>query len=155
MSTCFSVVRSFAGLRSAWRSLCFIRLSKSWKPKVAQMRLQNGTCQDMPPDEDWRSFWTLYPSVLSSFYGRDVTQTTFYLNMNRTIHSMLAGGCPALAQDPVEFLTGASWCQGMPSLFRPLAVVCPVTCGCNTADAELPSYCPPSCMRPPGSNSSA
>ena len=115
--------------------------------KVADMRMQNSTCQDMPPDDNWRKFWTLYPGILSSFYGRDITGTTFYSEITQTMQAMISGGCPVLAQSPFELLTQANWCQGMPSLFRPLAIVCPQTCGCSlpSGDEGIPSYCPPSC----------
>ncbi|CAE7375478.1 unnamed protein product [Symbiodinium sp. CCMP2592] len=121
---------------------------------VADMRMMNSTCQDMPPDDNWRKFWTLYPSVLSSFYGRDIRGTTFYADITQTVNAMISGGCPVLAQSPFELMTQASWCQGFPTLFRPLATVCPQTCGCNLANGELPSYCPPSCARA-GNSSSA
>lgn len=115
--------------------------------KVAEMRMLNSTCQDLPPDDNWRKFWTLYPTVLSSFYGRDISGTTFYAEIIQTVNAMISGGCPVLAQSPFELMTQASWCQGMSTLFRPLATVCPQTCGCNLASGELPSYCPPSCAR--------
>ena len=117
------------------------------KAKVAEMRMLNSTCQDLPPDDNWRKFWTLYPTVLSSFYGRDISGTTFYAEIIQTVNAMISGGCPVLAQSPFELMTQASWCQGMSTLFRPLATVCPQTCGCNLASGELPSYCPPSCAR--------
>ena len=122
--------------------------------RVAEMRMQNSTCQDLPPDDNWRKFWTLYPTVLSSFYGRDITGTSFYAGITQTVNAMISGGCPVLSQSPLELMTQASWCQGMPTLFRPLAIVCPQTCGCNFASGEIPSYCPQSCARAGNSSSS-
>ena len=90
------------------------------KAKVAEMRMLNSTCQDLPPDDNWRKFWTLYPTVLSSFYGRDISGTTFYAEIIQTVNAMISGGCPVLAQSPFELMTQASWCQGMSTLFRPL-----------------------------------
>ena len=118
----------------------------------AQSTLSEGSCEDKEVDEDWRSFWTLFPDVVSYYYGADVTQTLLWPAANQTIEAMLKDGCAALTQFPQDVMTNAMWCMGMPELFRPLAAVCPQTCGCNRA-ANLPSYCPSSCMT--SGNSSA
>ena len=111
----------------------------------ANEKLANASCDDNETGRHWDTFWNSYGEALTGYYGDEVVQTPLWDTVNGTVHSMLNAGCANLlveAQDPV---TGVYWCEGMPDLFKPLASICPQTCGCTEAAGQLPSYCPPSC----------
>ena len=108
-------------------------------------RLQNHSCVDSPVDDTWRAFWTAYPDVLSSYAGQPVENTHLFYDLSNLAQNMLSLGCPALAQHPSDFLTGAVWCEGKPDLLRPLASICPQTCGCDSPSPHMEQHCPPSC----------
>ncbi|CAE7358401.1 unnamed protein product [Symbiodinium natans] len=121
---------------------------------VAESTLSaQGACQDVPNDDTWQSFWRTYPDAVSYFYSTDVTTLLLWAAANQTIQAMLQDGCGALVRFPTDPLTDANWCAGMPQLFRPLAKVCPQSCGCDQA-SELPSFCPSTCLMS-GNSSSA
>ncbi|CAE7790008.1 unnamed protein product [Symbiodinium sp. CCMP2456] len=118
-----------------------------------QPKLQNRSCQDLPVDDAWRTFWSSYATVLSSYFGQPVEATQAFSQVNQTLQALGAGGCPVLAQFPRDFLTGTFWCEGTPDLVRSLASICPQTCGCDNPSQVSP-LCPPRC-RIPNSNASA
>ncbi|CAE7827533.1 unnamed protein product [Symbiodinium sp. CCMP2456] len=117
----------------------------------AEVKLQSASCEDdVLNDAGWQAFWHEYDDALIGFYGQGVTQTQFFGFINSTAQAFLTNGCAVMETIPVELLTGVSWCDGQPELFRPLASMCPVQCGCRdgrgaTLPSGLPSYCPTSC----------
>ncbi|CAE7525601.1 unnamed protein product [Symbiodinium pilosum] len=117
----------------------------------AELALPNVSCQDVPAsDQAWRDFWNHYADALIGFYGQGVTQTAFFFGVADTVRGFLTFGCPFMDTVPTELLTNSPWCTGRPDLFRPLASLCPVQCGCRndsptTLANGLPSYCPASC----------
>ena len=111
----------------------------------ADEKLANLSCQDNETGRQWDAFWNSYGEALTGYYGDEVRRTSLWDTVNGTVQSMLNGGCANLlaeAQDPV---TGVHWCEGMLDLFKPLASICPQTCGCTEAAGQLPSYCPLNC----------
>eukprot|EP00439_Symbiodinium_sp_Y106_P047046 s80_g6.t1 len=117
----------------------------------AEAKLQGASCEDdVINDAGWQAFWHQYEDALIGLYGPGVTQTQLFGSLNTTAQSFLTDGCPVMSTLPFELLTGVSWCDGQPNLFRPLASMCPVQCGCRdgrpaTLPNGLPSYCPTSC----------
>jgi len=117
----------------------------------AKAKLQGASCEDdVINDAGWQAFWHQYEDALIGLYGPGVTQTQLFGSLNATAQSFLTDGCPVMSTLPFELLTGVSWCDGQPNLFRPLASMCPVQCGCRdgrpaTLPNGLPSYCPTSC----------
>lgn len=117
----------------------------------AEAKLPSVSCEDdVINDAGWQAFWHQYDDALIGYYGEGVTQTQFFGLINSTVQAFLTNGCPVMETIPTELLTGVSWCDGQPELFRPLASMCPVQCGCRdgrgaTLPSGLPSYCPTSC----------
>ena len=116
----------------------------------AELKLQNISCDDVIHDAGWHAFWHEYQDAIIGFYGESVTRTQFFGQINYTAQTFLSQGCTVMQTLPTELLTGVSWCDGQPQLFRPLASMCPIQCGCRDGRASplpngLPSYCPSSC----------
>ena len=106
-------------------------------------------CKDFPQaeaEESWNHFWDNLRDVLAAYLGPD--QTQYHKHDLEKIASMKAGGCPQLKANPIDDLTGASWCEGSSDLFGPLAYLCPVSCGCQrlTSKDTLAESCPDSCL---------
>ncbi|CAE7375495.1 unnamed protein product [Symbiodinium sp. CCMP2592] len=137
---------------SAWYKVqaqgCSVSCLQRREPK-----LQNRSCQDLPVDDTWRTFWSSYATVLSAYFGQPVETTQAFTAVNQTLQVLGVGGCPVLAQFPQDFLTGTSWCEGTPELVRSLASICPESCGCNNPSPEVSHLCPPSCRMPHGNAS--
>ena len=93
----------------------------------------------------WEEFWHLFPTAVSGFYGQDIRTTVLWSELSMTIQGMLAQGCSYLNNVSFDSATGANYCVGLDTLFKPLAIVCPETCGCKAATGQLPSHCPASC----------
>ena len=72
-------------------------------------------CQDQVDHPQWGIFWDLYPSILSAWWGNDVTGSPqIYQQMLSLINTMKTLGCSAL-QDPryqLEPGTNTPWCAG-------------------------------------------
>ncbi|CAE7019682.1 unnamed protein product [Symbiodinium sp. CCMP2456] len=113
--------------------------------ELGQPKLQNRSCQDMPVDDTWRAFWAQYPEVLSHYFGHPVETVQAFALVNQTLQALAMGGCPVLLQFPVDYMSGNVWCEGMPELVRPLASICPQTCGCDQPSSKISQHCPPSC----------
>ena len=116
----------------------------------AEVKLQTISCDDVIDDAGWQAFWHQYEDVLIGYYGEGIALTTLFALANDTARGFLSNGCQFMETVPSELLTGVSWCDGHPQLFRPLASMCPVQCGCRDGRASplpngLPSYCPSSC----------
>ncbi|CAE7805171.1 unnamed protein product [Symbiodinium sp. CCMP2456] len=111
----------------------------------AEVLSANVSCEDDETGRHWKEFWNLYEEAVSGYYGDEVTQTSLWYTVNATIQGMLSQGCAYLHTEPQDFVTGATWCEGMPDLFKPLASICPQTCGCSDFTDVFPSYCPSSC----------
>ncbi|CAE7576887.1 unnamed protein product [Symbiodinium natans] len=73
----------------------------------------------------------------------NLAQANMLMMLNQTIQAMLREGCPRLLVDDTDFVTSVRWCDGLPDLFRPLASLCPETCGCK---ASFSASCPPRCQ---------
>ena len=117
----------------------------------AEVKLQTISCDDdVINDAGWQAFWHQYEDALIGYYGEGIALTTLFALANDTARGFLSDGCQFMETVPSELLTGVSWCDGQPQLFRPLASMCPVQCGCRdgrpaTLPNGLPSYCPTSC----------
>ncbi|CAE7326383.1 unnamed protein product [Symbiodinium sp. CCMP2592] len=117
----------------------------------AEVKLQTISCDDdVINDAGWQAFWHQYEDALIGYYGEGIALTTLFALANDTARGFLSDGCQYMERVPSELLTGVSWCDGQPQLFRPLASMCPVQCGCRdgrpaTLPNGLPSYCPSSC----------
>ncbi|CAL1149673.1 unnamed protein product [Cladocopium goreaui] len=49
-------------------------------------------------------------------------------------------GCPELRT--YDDVSNTEWCRGYPGLYRPLAWICPETCGCKSSgDADRDKFC--------------
>ena len=112
---------------------------------IGQANLQNLSCQDSPVDDTWRTFWARYPDVLSHYFGQPVETTQAFALVNQTLPALATDGCPVLAQFPVDFISNTVWCEGAPELVRPLASLCPQTCGCDQPSPKISQHCPLSC----------
>ena len=111
----------------------------------ADARSHNVSCEDNETGRHWDIFWNSYGEAVSGVYGEEVTQTSLWDSVNQTVQGMLSHGCSYLRIESHDSITGVAWCEGMPDLFKPLATICPETCGCRNLSESLPSYCPPSC----------
>ena len=101
-------------------------------------------CTDVAAtSEGWRSFWMNYVPVVSSFFGQNLAQANMLTMLNQTVQAMLSEGCPRLLVNDTDFVTSVKWCEGFPDLFRPVAFLCPETCGCK---ASLSGFCPSNCL---------
>ncbi|CAE7248353.1 unnamed protein product, partial [Symbiodinium necroappetens] len=101
-------------------------------------------CTDVAAtSEGWRSFWMNYVPVVSSFFGQNLAQANMLTMLNQTVQAMLSEGCPRLLVNDTDFVTSVRWCEGFPDLFRPVAFLCPETCGCK---ASLAGFCPSKCL---------
>jgi len=114
--------------------------------QAATNTLSASPCEDQNVTEDWLLFWDSYAPSMTAFYGNDVSSSSIYPAMQEMISVMKSRGCAGLTNESMqtELATRASWCQGYPPLWRPLAGQCPVSCGCLGA-SPLPSYCSSSC----------
>lgn len=113
--------------------------------RIARRALATRECQDVPrTQEGWQTFWSKYADVAAAYFGEG-GQANMLALVNQTSEHMLSGGCPALAQFPKDLVMDTEWCEGLPDLFRPLAHLCPESCGCNITTGTLPSHCPRSC----------
>ncbi|OLQ04216.1 Eukaryotic translation initiation factor isoform 4G-2 [Symbiodinium microadriaticum] len=86
----------------------------------AEAKLPSVSCEVIN-DAGWQAFWHQYDDALIGYYGEGVTQTQFFGLINSTVQAFLTNGCPVMETIPTELLTGVSWCDGQPELFRPLA----------------------------------
>ncbi|CAE7742596.1 unnamed protein product [Symbiodinium pilosum] len=112
-------------------------------------RLRALPCQDFPQAgaaTAWNEFWDNYAAAITAYFGEDRIQ---YANSSISLaQTMKAGGCAALQANPIDAITGESYCFGAADLFGPLAYLCPESCGCRTYSAENQAwYCPQSCSR--------
>ncbi|CAJ1390319.1 unnamed protein product [Effrenium voratum] len=102
-------------------------------------------CEDVDWNNSvWRSFWDIYPSVLSARIGKDVMTTPLGDVVATTQSFMLEVGCPGIAMVPEDSLTQGHWCAGSSELWAPLAHLCPVSCSCQEL-GEAADYCPATC----------
>jgi len=113
--------------------------------ELGRAQLQNHSCQDMPVDDTWRAFWARYGNVLSHYFGQPVETTQAFALVNQTLPVLAMGGCPVLVQFPVDHISTTVWCEGTSDLVRPLASLCPQTCGCDQPSPKISQHCPPSC----------
>jgi len=110
----------------------------------ALLKFEGEQCQDQATDETWSELWDGYVPALNHWLGTDISlSTTFYNDILGWLAGVKAMGCAAMAHPnfKVEVTGQREWCAGDPDFFRPMALNCPVSCGCL---AETPpSYCPP------------
>ncbi|CAJ1327983.1 unnamed protein product [Effrenium voratum] len=116
--------------------------------QLARDEMATLPCQDQPIGPSWLNFWDTYIPALSDFFvGQNISKTSFGPEMHMIKDVMKANGCSAL-QDPayqLDVASSTSWCEGDPSLFRPLSWVCPESCGCLGENPPL--SCPTRCAR--------
>ena len=111
--------------------------------RIARRALATRECEDVPKTHPgWQMFWESYASVAAAYFEEGSSKMLAIVN--QTSQRMLSDGCPALVQFPSDALMDVEWCEGMPDLFRPLAHMCPQSCGC-AVPGTLPTYCPISC----------
>eukprot|EP00439_Symbiodinium_sp_Y106_P069649 s538_g12.t1 len=124
--------------------------------KLNEPLLGQVACKDQVPGEGessdgwqarWKSFWDIYPDALSDFFGNDMSQTVIYSNIKNLVAEMKVRGCPGLSDPTLQFeiTSSAKWCEGFEPLFRPLAYICPESCGCHSSSMALPNHCPSPC----------
>ena len=115
--------------------------------QLGQHKLQNRSCEDVAAsDNSWQTFWSLYTSAMTQFLGQDLSETQSLQRATNTIAAMLSEGCPALAQHPTDVFLEIPYCDGHSSLFRPLASLCPQSCGCGSSSPSG-NACPSSCLQ--------
>ncbi|CAK9029597.1 unnamed protein product [Durusdinium trenchii] len=116
--------------------------------QIAREHLASEDCEDRPIDENWLQTWDGYLPALVHTFGTDVYSSSAMPFLEAMVASMKSGGCPTLKVPQFRNLIGSQspWCEGDPDLIRPLAWICPESCGCKAyGSASLPSYCPRSC----------
>ncbi|CAK9072712.1 unnamed protein product [Durusdinium trenchii] len=108
---------------------------------------QNVTSQ--PLQDVWMTFWWYYLFMITYGVGlahpNDLANNNQYADLYWRSLNMTELGCAGFlrvgwGEDP--FLQSA-FCEGS-YVYRPLALLCPVSCGCTVSD-PMPSYCPRSC----------
>lgn len=110
--------------------------------KLALASFEQEPCQDQAIDQRWFELWDGYAPALNQYLGTDISQsTTFFNDILGLISTIKTLGCSALANPKLqmEVVSQKLWCEGA-DFFRPMAMVCPITCGCQTANP--PAYCP-------------
>ncbi|CAE7330147.1 unnamed protein product [Symbiodinium sp. CCMP2592] len=114
--------------------------------RIARRALSSSSCTDVSVTSDgWQAFWSLYPVVARAYFGEGA-QANLEVVVAQTVERMLSAGCEALIEFPTDAIMDVEWCEGMPDLFRPLAHLCPQSCGCTASSGgALPSFCPASC----------
>jgi len=101
-------------------------------------------CEDQPTGDVWKEFWDGYAAALAEFYGQNVSRAVIWPMASNVMAQLRVTGCSGLGVPglQVEMITQTPWCQGHDRLFRPLAWLCPRSCGC----VENPSsHCPVNC----------
>lgn len=119
-----------------FRKLVFLRLLPSaWRRGVS-------TEVKKVTSDAWQAFWSLYPLVARAHFGEG----------SRAVLEVVVGRwrrCLQGVRDSSVFQRIQSWmvkcCEGMPDSFRPLAHLCPESCGCTSFSGALPSFCAGSC----------
>eukprot|EP00438_Fugacium_kawagutii_P032184 Skav209035 [mRNA] locus=scaffold2483:27734:31962:+ [translate_table: standard] len=85
-------------------------------------------CQDVDKaSSTWLDVWDQYVSVATE-YLKAKRMTVDTAELLQTVETMKSEGCPRLLQQ-LEPATDAKWCEGHSDLFRPLAYLCPSSCG--------------------------
>jgi len=109
-----------------------------------EIALAEQPCEDQPIGEVWNEFWDGYATALSAFYGQNASQVAIWPLADSVSGNLRSAGCNGLLvpELQMEVVTQAPFCQGQDSLFRPLAWICPRSCGC--VEAAHP-YCPLNC----------
>ncbi|CAK9090239.1 Uncharacterized protein SCF082_LOCUS42568 [Durusdinium trenchii] len=110
----------------------------------ANWRKKDVSCED-DESRGWADFWHNYAPAVSFFYGRDVTQTILWSYQSQVLELMLSQGCSLLHNFTlsIDQILGVPYCEGQPTLFQPLATICPQSCGCTAT--PTPSHCPSRC----------
>ncbi|CAE7289940.1 VPS11 [Symbiodinium natans] len=101
-------------------------------------------CEDQPAGDAWEAFWDGYAPALSDHYGLNVSQADIWPAASSIANQLRVRGCPGLTNPELqlELITQTPWCQGHERLFRPLAWICPRSCGCfGTALGHCPASC--------------
>eukprot|EP00913_Durusdinium_trenchii_P031138 g29157.t1 len=115
-------------------------------------------CDDIDPQHPaWQEFWDNYLDALSDHIDTNLDSfVTINIPLYRYFLATLVknAGCSRIAG--FDDLSNTEWCRGHPGLYRPLAWLCPKTCGCNTTgNAERDNicfgydYCPVSVINEP------
>eukprot|EP00439_Symbiodinium_sp_Y106_P045398 s3721_g5.t1 len=95
-------------------------------------------CEDVSTDSDaWQSFWNMYPSAMEAYFGATPEQI---FDLAEVAQFMKQEGCTYLAELTHEVITEVRYCDGHPSLFSPLSLLCPQTC-CTGSSIFCPSSC--------------
>eukprot|EP00434_Breviolum_minutum_P004569 symbB.v1.2.004031.t2/scaffold227.1/size261201/17 len=117
-----------------------------------ELSLATQKCDDQPKGGAWDEFWSGYPAAMGSYYGQNATQTAVWPLASSIAQQLQQLGCQGLRipELQIEPASNVVWCHGSDTLFRPLAWLCPVSCGC--LDQPQP-YCPSNCRN--GTDSSS
>ena len=111
------------------------------------MFLGIGEVRNQPEGPGWDHFWDHLIEAVSydiSIEYLDITAVpvSVYPGVLQRIKEI---GCAALDHTNTGSyfdLTGTPYCQGEPGLFRPLAWLCPESCGCSSSgDPERDEFC--------------
>mmetsp|Transcript_37074 Transcript_37074/g.66014 ORF Transcript_37074/g.66014 Transcript_37074/m.66014 type:complete len:464 (+) Transcript_37074:190-1581(+) len=122
------------------------KMSASQHQQFRRPQIETGrTCEDTPPGPAWNHFWNNYLEAISehiSIQYADMTPVVEISLFNRSWMGKKIDGCSTLLPEMYSDLTNKIWCRGDPGLYRPLAWLCPQSCGCNTSGyADRDKYC--------------
>lgn len=102
-------------------------------------------CTDVPKEHPaFVQFFDNYIDALShftetNFDGMKVVDVDTYKNLYIG-YVIKQRGCPELRT--YDDVSNTAWCRGYPGLYRPLAWICPETCGCKSSgDADRDKFC--------------
>ena len=145
-STCLRIARrALASSRCQDVSVAWSSLRLRAPEVLMGFRLQFMPSRSKVTSDAWQAFWSLYPAVARAYFGEgSKASASLEVVVGQTVETMLSAGCEGLIEFPKDTIMDVEWCEGMPDLFRPLAHLCPESCGCTTSGA-LPSFCPGSC----------
>eukprot|EP00435_Cladocopium_sp_Y103_P070101 s393_g34.t1 len=95
---------------------------------------------------NWEDFWDAYPDIMSTYLNLEDAASDAQVAALVTLMKA-NNSCAGFADAGAEPLSLGSWCEGLDSLWSPLAYICPVSCGCSSEDSiqSKPTYCPTAC----------
>eukprot|EP00439_Symbiodinium_sp_Y106_P010344 s1610_g1.t1 len=94
---------------------------------------------------DWDFFWDHYVPYINLKLQTDLLSQASLSWLPDFIRTVKEQGCAGITErNGIDPLLRNTWCEGSDLMYRPLAYLCPQTCGCDTLD-PMPSYCPTSC----------
>jgi len=112
------------------------------------LSMRRNPCVDRELSEmktDWDFFWDHYVPYINLKLQTDLLSQASLSWLPDFIRTVKEQGCAGITErNGIDPLLRNTWCEGSDLMYRPLAYLCPQTCGCDTLD-PMPSYCPTSC----------